>query len=81
MHYTYFFVFLILKVFPSSFGIKAAVGNLKISDDSLPRSHSYFWICDMRNPRGSSFVEVILLGSHLYVSFILFCFLLDTTQS
>ncbi|XP_073000916.1 uncharacterized protein [Typha latifolia] len=47
-----------IKVFPSSFNIKAALGNLKISDDSLPSSHSYFWICDMRNPGGSSFVEI-----------------------
>ncbi|XP_077244890.1 pleckstrin homology (PH) domain-containing protein [Tasmannia lanceolata] len=47
-----------IKVFPSSFGIKASLGNLKISDDSLPSSHSYFWVCDMRNPGGSSFVEL-----------------------
>ncbi|XP_058084436.1 uncharacterized protein LOC131232245 isoform X2 [Magnolia sinica] len=47
-----------IKVFPSSFSIKAALGNLKISDDSLPSSHSYFWVCDMRNPGGSSFVEL-----------------------
>lgn len=47
-----------IKVFPSSFCIKAALGNLKISDNSLPSSHSYFWICDMRNPGGSSFVEL-----------------------
>ncbi|KAK1261313.1 hypothetical protein QJS04_geneDACA008707 [Acorus gramineus] len=47
-----------IKVFPSSFGIKAALGNLKISDDSLPSSHQYFWVCDMRNPGGSSFVEL-----------------------
>ncbi|XP_078437793.1 pleckstrin homology (PH) domain-containing protein isoform X2 [Wolffia australiana] len=47
-----------IKVFPSSFQIKAAVGNLKISDDSLSREHSYFWVCDMRNPDGSSFVKL-----------------------
>lgn len=47
-----------IKVFPSSFSIKAALGNLKISDDSLPSSHPYFWLCDMRNPGGSSFVEL-----------------------
>ncbi|CAI0538916.1 unnamed protein product [Linum tenue] len=46
------------KIFPSSFSIVAALGNLRISDDSLPSSHSYFWICDMRNPGGSSFVEL-----------------------
>ncbi|RZC54972.1 hypothetical protein C5167_013823 [Papaver somniferum] len=51
-----------IKVFPSSFSIKAALGNLKISDDSLPGSHSYFWMCDMRNPGGSSFVENVHLG-------------------
>ncbi|KAK9698879.1 hypothetical protein RND81_08G137700 [Saponaria officinalis] len=47
-----------IKVFPSSFSIKAAIGNLRISDDSLPRHHIYFWACDMRNPGGSSFVEM-----------------------
>ncbi|XP_060207492.1 uncharacterized protein LOC132635217 [Lycium barbarum] len=47
-----------IKVFPSSFTIKASLGNLRISDDSLPRSHLYFWACDMRNPGGSSFVEL-----------------------
>lgn len=51
---------LVLKVFSSSFSIKAALGNLKISDDTLPGSHSYFWMCDMRNPGGKSFVEVQL---------------------
>ena len=50
------------KVFPSSFSIKAALGNLRISDDSLPSSHMYFWACDMRNPGGSSFVEVLSLS-------------------
>ena len=48
----------LLKVFTSSFSIKAALGNLKISDDSLHSSHPYFWVCDMRNPGGRSFVEV-----------------------
>ncbi|BFG31191.1 hypothetical protein CerSpe_174650 [Prunus speciosa] len=48
-----------IKVFPSSFSIKAALGNLKISDESLPSSHMYFWACDMRNPGGSSFVELV----------------------
>ncbi|KAL5551261.1 hypothetical protein UlMin_001437, partial [Ulmus minor] len=48
-----------IKVFPSSFSIKAALGNLKISDDSLPADHMYFWACDMRNPGGSSFVELV----------------------
>ncbi|XP_068635813.1 uncharacterized protein [Aristolochia californica] len=47
-----------IKVFPSSFGINASLGNLKVSDDSLPNIHPYFWVCDMRNPRGSSFVEL-----------------------
>ena len=49
----------LLKVFTSSFSIKAALGNLKISDDSLRSSHPYFWVCDMRNPGGRSFVEVL----------------------
>ncbi|KAH7549714.1 hypothetical protein JRO89_XS13G0070800 [Xanthoceras sorbifolium] len=48
-----------IKVYPSSFSIKAALGNLRISDDSLPDSHMYFWICDMRNPGGTSFVELV----------------------
>ncbi|KAL4281357.1 hypothetical protein GQ457_03G021640 [Hibiscus cannabinus] len=48
-----------IKVFPSSFSIKAALGNLRISDDSLPSSHMYFWICDMRDPGGTSFVELV----------------------
>ncbi|KAI4338425.1 hypothetical protein MLD38_023489 [Melastoma candidum] len=47
-----------IKVFPLSFGINASLGNLKISDDSLPSNHMYYWICDMRNPGGSSFVEL-----------------------
>uniref|UniRef100_J3N503 PH domain-containing protein n=1 Tax=Oryza brachyantha TaxID=4533 RepID=J3N503_ORYBR len=47
-----------IKVFTSSFSIKAALGNLKISDDSLRSNHPYFWVCDMRNPGGSSFVEI-----------------------
>ncbi|KAK7307747.1 hypothetical protein VNO77_41077 [Canavalia gladiata] len=47
-----------IKVFPASFSIKAALGNLKISDDSLPSSHLYYWACDMRNPGGRSFVEL-----------------------
>ncbi|CAA0838075.1 pleckstrin homology (PH) domain-containing protein [Striga hermonthica] len=47
-----------IKVFPSSFSIKAFLGNLRISDDSLPSSHNYFWACDMRNPGGNSFVEL-----------------------
>ncbi|KAL3619418.1 hypothetical protein CASFOL_036988 [Castilleja foliolosa] len=48
-----------IKVFPSSFSIKASLGNLRISDDSLHSSHIYFWACDMRNPGGSSFVELV----------------------
>ncbi|GAB2263603.1 hypothetical protein Droror1_Dr00025737 [Drosera rotundifolia] len=48
-----------IKVFPSSFSIKASIGNLRISDDSLRSDHMYFWSCDMRNPGGSSFVELL----------------------
>ncbi|KAL3499805.1 hypothetical protein ACH5RR_038898 [Cinchona calisaya] len=48
-----------IKVFPSSFSIKASLGNLRISDDSLNSKHIYFWACDMRNPGGSSFVELV----------------------
>ncbi|GKU95669.1 hypothetical protein SLEP1_g9000 [Rubroshorea leprosula] len=48
-----------IKVFPSSFSIKAALGNLRISDDSLPSSHLYFRICDMRDTGGTSFVELL----------------------
>ncbi|KMT11750.1 hypothetical protein BVRB_5g105600 [Beta vulgaris subsp. vulgaris] len=47
-----------IKVFPSSFSVKAAIGNLRISDDSLSPEHFYFWACNMRNPGGSSFVEM-----------------------
>ncbi|KAM7266149.1 hypothetical protein ACFE04_019533 [Oxalis oulophora] len=47
------------EVFPSYYSIKAALGNLRINDDSLPSSHMYFLMCDMRNPEGSSFVEVV----------------------
>lgn len=50
-----------LKVFPNSFSIKASLGNLRISDDSLPDNHMYFWICDMRDPGGTSFVEVLVV--------------------
>lgn len=48
-----------IKVFPSSFSIKASLGNLKISDNSLPSNHIYYWACDMRNSGGSSFVELV----------------------
>ncbi|KAK6935059.1 Pleckstrin homology domain [Dillenia turbinata] len=48
-----------IKVFPSSFEIKASLGNLRISNDSLHSSHIYFWACDMRDPGGSSFVELV----------------------
>lgn len=81
------FIFLFPKVFPSSFSIKAALGNLKVSDDGLPCSHSYFWICDMRNPGGSSFVEVVVQklflkpeSSYIYIcnlvlDFVIYCIL------
>ncbi|KAF6135499.1 hypothetical protein GIB67_015352 [Kingdonia uniflora] len=55
--------FLSAQVFPSSFSIKASLGNLKISDDSLHNKHQYFWVCDMRNPGGSSFVEVFFTNA------------------
>jgi vacuolar protein sorting-associated protein 13A/C len=55
---SYLTIFALLKVFTSSFSIKAALGNLKISDDSLRSNHPYYWVCDMRNP-GGSFVEVL----------------------
>ncbi|EOA17894.1 hypothetical protein CARUB_v10006303mg [Capsella rubella] len=47
-----------IKVFPNSFSITASLGNLRISDDSLLDNHMYFWICDMRDPGGTSFVEL-----------------------
>ncbi|XP_042024109.1 uncharacterized protein LOC121771392 [Salvia splendens] len=53
-----------IKVFPSSFSIKASLGNLRISDDSLQSNHMYFWACDMRNPGGSSFVELEFCSFH-----------------
>lgn len=52
---------ILLKVFPNSFSITASLGNLRISDDSLPDNHMYFWICDMRDPGGTSFVEVLVV--------------------
>ncbi|KAL8141812.1 hypothetical protein V2J09_014844 [Rumex salicifolius] len=55
-----------IKVFPSSFSIDAALGNLRISDDSLPEEHMYFWACDMRNPGGSSFVELAFCSYSIY---------------
>lgn len=65
-------------MFPSSFSIKAALGNLRISDDSLPSSHMYFWACDMRNPGGSSFVEVLSLSLALAVCVFVYLGLLKT---
>lgn len=62
-------------MFPSSFSIKAALGNLRISDDSLPSSHMYFWACDMRNPGGSSFVEVLSLSLSLALAVCVFVYL------
>lgn len=47
-----------IKVFPSTFGVKASLGNLKVSDNSLDDAHPYYWICDMRDPGGSSFVQL-----------------------
>lgn len=47
-----------IKVFPSTFGVKASLGNLKVSDNSLDGAHPYYWICDMRDPGGSSFVQL-----------------------
>lgn len=47
-----------IKIFPSTFGVKASLGNLKISDNSLDDGHPYYWICDMRDPGGSSFVQL-----------------------
>nr|AFN89138.1 vacuolar protein sorting 13 [Mesembryanthemum crystallinum] len=61
-----------IKVFPSSFSIKAAIGNLRIQDDSLPPQHSYFWACDMRNPGGSSFVEM-----HVFLQVVFSSYSLD----
>ncbi|KAH9321017.1 hypothetical protein KI387_015656, partial [Taxus chinensis] len=46
-----------IRLFPSSVGVKASLGNLKVSDNSLDHAHPYYWLCDMRNPGGSSFVE------------------------
>lgn len=61
------------QVFPSTFGVKASFGNLKVSDNSLDDAHPYYWICDMRDPGGSSFVQVqyivIVVNSWLDVFF------------
>lgn len=61
----------LFQVFPSSFSIEAALGNLRISDDSLPNGHMYYWACDMRNPGGSSFVEVFSSLCHARVYYVL----------
>lgn len=47
------------QLYPASWGIKAALGNLRISDDGVDDAHQpYQYICDMRDPHGTSFIEV-----------------------
>jgi hypothetical protein len=47
------------QLYPASWGIKAALGNLRISDDGVDDAHHpYQYICDMRDPQGTSFIEV-----------------------
>ncbi len=53
-------------MFPASWGVKAALGNLRISDDFIRNQQQdgiipYPFICDMRDPAGSSFIEVFFL--------------------
>lgn len=51
-------------MYPASWGVKAALGNLQISDDDVKNYHHegipYQYICDMRDPGGSSFIEVCI---------------------
>ncbi|BBN04917.1 vacuolar protein sorting-associated protein 13A/C [Marchantia polymorpha subsp. ruderalis] len=51
-----------IKIFPASFGIKVALGNLKVSDGSLDNNHPYHYVCNMRDPQGTSFVELEFLS-------------------
>ncbi|CAM6084054.1 unnamed protein product [Calypogeia fissa] len=51
-----------IKVFPTSFGIKAALGNLQVSDGSLEENHPYHYICNMRDPDGASFISLEFLS-------------------
>ncbi|KAL2636221.1 hypothetical protein R1flu_007700 [Riccia fluitans] len=51
-----------IRVFPASFGINVALGNLRISDESLDNNHPYHYICNMRDPQGTSFVELEFLS-------------------
>ena len=50
------------QIYPASWGVKATLGNLQISDDNVKDYHGegipYQYICDMRDPEGSSFIEV-----------------------
>jgi vacuolar protein sorting-associated protein 13A/C len=53
-----------VKLYPASWGIKAALGNLRISDDGVDDAHHpYQYICDMRDPQGTSFIEVFFFFS------------------
>jgi vacuolar protein sorting-associated protein 13A/C len=46
-------------VYPASWGKKAALGNLWISVGGVDDAHHpYQYICDMRDPQGTSFIEV-----------------------
>ncbi|KAG0604101.1 hypothetical protein M758_10G145000 [Ceratodon purpureus] len=51
-----------VKIYPASYGVKATLGNLRISDDNAMDYHHegipYEFICDMRDPGGSSFIEL-----------------------
>lgn len=50
------------QIYPASWGVKATLGNLRISDDNVKdynhKGIPYRYICDMRDPGGSSFIEV-----------------------
>jgi vacuolar protein sorting-associated protein 13A/C len=52
-----------VKLYPASWGIKAALGNLRISDDGVDDGHHpYQYICDMRDPQGTSFIELEIVS-------------------
>ncbi|XP_024403056.1 uncharacterized protein [Physcomitrium patens] len=51
-----------VKIYPESWGVNAVLGNLRVTDDNATDHHGrdipYQYICDMRDPGGSSFIEL-----------------------
>ncbi|CAN1281796.1 Intermembrane lipid transfer protein vps13A [Linum perenne] len=46
-----------LKIHPSSLSIEGTLGNFKLCDMSLGRSHCWSWFCDIRNPGIESLIK------------------------